>query len=281
VKMKIQKTKVFRHLNSYKGVGRRTTGLNKKGTHVGFIISVIIFIGFVIFLLMYLRPSVTESEEQKYLLKTTEEKIEDLASYNLMSFTIKIDDGFSYEGNAGPVNCFFIDVNDIFGDDIQGEERKKIIVKDEESAVITQYGLSSNKKSLVIYHENKKFFKIYQSEHFTAVSNINPSSSGCVEVPEENYLIGLVRNKDYIFHKGILELKDRYDSTGYGVLKTELEVPDINDFGFKLKDSAKVEIIDATKEIRGNNPVYADEKLILYVDDIADLNQGWLYVEVY
>ena len=84
-------------------------------------------------------------------------------------------------------------------------------------------------------------------------------------------------NKTWDF-KNDLETPARYND-----LKRKFGVPDNSDFGFFLRtaENEKIVYTENKQKLGSNVEVYADEFQISYIDDKANVKQGWINIQVW
>lgn len=242
--------------------------MKKEGSHVGMILSFVIFITFVVFLYTVIKPAINIGEDKATTLEYIEGKIAENVSTNLTSVGVQINNRRNPGTNCIQLQNFiaFVDIRPPY----------PIIVKNETGGIQDAYsGSGAAFANLVIDRKNKNnlFFEVDFSPAFAGldVSTI-PS---CAAVTDYN--ISLVRTEIYVFERNMYELIDYYKDN-YENLKTELKVPPGNEFGFGFKQSNGTVI-----EIGGKGAanVYAKETPVQYFDDKANVQSGFINVKVW
>ena len=255
------KSKIFIYSN-------RRSHLNKRGSHVGVVLSFVIFVTFIIFLYSITEPAMRMQRDKESLLDYLKIELIKRFSANLTSVAVMTNKTVK-ESCVELVNLTE-----------EVEVDSHLIIKDEKGD-ISLAKISGNDLFIdrVIYESELVFFKIYNSEEFEALDE--GAMEGCKELKrdEKGYIIGLVRTDEYIFEKKIIDLINEYE-TNYDNLKTnELKIPSGSEFGFSLIYSNETRIGTEEKNISTN--IYAREIPIQYVDEEANINSGFINIKVW
>ena len=221
---------------------------NKKGSHVGMILSFVIFVAFLIFLYSILEPSIQVKEDKQDLLDNLEIVLTEKFSADLEVTTFVIN-------KATTKNC--VRLNN-FMNNLNGST---IIINNESGDIPIQVSRLVDNLFIVRNNVNNNFFKIYYSEEFPEVSTGNKSESSGKE----------------IFESLINETKYEYENN-YTFLKEELKIPDASDFGFVFVNG---NTLVKTDDKKTSTSIYAEEIPILYVDGEANINSGFLTIKVW
>jgi len=242
----------------------------KTGSHVGMIISFVIFITFIVFLYSVIRPSITTGEDKKTTLAYVENKIEENTSALFAEITLKIHDVQNPSEYCVRLEKFFV----------YALVLAKVIVKNETGNMQNAYyDPVTDFDSLRIDRENQGnlFFKVYYSPEFNnlSITTINP----CTTVHYiTDYNITSVNSGNYVFEKNVYELIGYYQND-YEKLRTEFNVPPGTEFGFGFTQS------NGTIITVGNAPksigVYAEQTPIQYIDENANVQSGFINVKVW
>tara|TARA_B100000315_G_C14505787_1_gene554535 strand:- start:302 stop:1024 length:723 start_codon:yes stop_codon:yes gene_type:complete len=231
----------------------------KAASHVGVVISFVIFITFLTFLYSILiEPSVNKSSKES-VLESLKINAKEYLSSDLTTITIMIKNM--------PQAC--IRLNGLISD---SGINSRIIVKNEEEEVQTAYVLSDD---LEISRDNLDdvFFKIYSTENFAEVSS--EGETPCNPTTHEK---GLVRTKNYVSEKKVSNLLDDYE-TSYETLKKDLQISSGNEFGFGFIYSNKTVV--KTKETPETLDIYAVEIPVQYFDSDAKVHVGRINLRVW
>ncbi len=262
---------------------------NKKGSHVGMILSFVIFITFVVFLYVYLNPSIETPESKRSLLNEIGLAIMENMSSSFSIISVSIFDNPT-------TNCILLS-DFLFASGIAFEEfgntdevgltPAKLIIKNEDYQIQESYSkLQSKDLSIAINRINNEdnFFKIYHSREFDELSENEISS--CSSIPFESnislrkgYVIGSVNTGKYIFEKNLYDIIERYNND-YEKLKSELKISPGNEFGFEfiLDDGTK---LIAMEDAPSSGNIYAEEIPVQYVDEDANILSGFINVKVW
>lgn len=231
---------------------------DKKGSHVGMMLSFVIFVTFLVFLYSIIEPIIKTGQDKKSILDSLETNILEKVSSDLIEITITTA--------TASQNC--ITLNGFFD---ETEINSKIIVKNENEELLG-FDISGDNLEINRNDVNNVFFKIYHAEEFSDLSE------GPYSCNPRNYEIGFIKNKTYAFETKIDELIDEYDED-YEVLKEELKVPSRNDFGFSFIDNTGDINNAGDKEIAAS--VYVRKIPIYYLDDDANILLGFINIRVW
>ncbi len=191
---------------------------NKKGAaHVEMMVSFVIFIGFLIFFIIIFKPlkifSVNTSS-----LDLTEAKIIDYVSSPLTISSITLNSSF-----VPDKTCFHVPFN----------LSNKVIFRDENSNTV-----EANKDEDYIYFNyisGNRFYRVYSSEELVE-KNI-ADVSGCEDIDEVNYTIGVTRTDKKISENELESFFNEYSSE-YSQLKKNLNLA--NNFNIIIRDGSEV-----------------------------------------
>ncbi len=250
-------------------------GKNKRGSHVGMIISFVVFITFIVFLYSILKPAVTSAEDKRTVLNYIEGKIEENLSAEFMEISVKIID--NPEVSPG-VYYKCVRFEQFFT--LIGTPPCCTIAKNETGNRQETYYDSKwfSEMEMNRVNETNLFFKIYYSPEFDELGP--PDGLYCKEVKWDNkaYEISSIDSDEYIFEENIYDLMNYYNNH-YEELKTELSIPSgiEFEFGFIQSNGTRMHVGNAPKTTN----VYATETPIQYVDNNANLLSGYISVKVW
>ncbi len=228
--------------------------MKKRGSHIGFVLSFVIFVTFLIFLYSALFPKFNEKKTKENILNNIFKRLPEKIYSNLTTQTIKIN-------QVDNTRCFFIEKSFEGGVVIKNQTKEKII----NSSV----------------QENKIYFKdiddsellwIFYSDSF---EEINKNFRGCEDLSYENRTI---KEDKLPSIKRILELFQEYENN-YSKLKGKLLIPENIDFEilFKYENGT---LINASRTKRGEN-VYGKINNIVYFDETANFKTGKIGVIIW
>jgi hypothetical protein len=230
--------------------------ITKKGSHVGIVLSFVIFVTFVMFFYLMIQPALA-TESKQAVLNTLEGSIIEMASAELTAASVFVE--------IPPQDCARLD--DFFGDTEMGG---KIIVLDENGNTVTA---KKNSQDLYVEREEHTFLKIYESEEFSAIDE--GQISPCIPM---DYEFGLVKNTTEIFETKILYIIERHGDD-YQTLKQDLNVPAGSEFGFNFTyaDGKSVSTVDSAAK----TSIFAEEFPVKYITDDAEIKAGILRIKVW
>lgn len=244
--------------------------MKKKGSHVGIVLSFVIFITFLLFLYTMVEPSLRTQTDKEALLDYLKIELIERFSANLTSVTINTDKEVLQ-------NCIIL--KNLIG---EVEVNFNLIVKDK-LGDISQAKISADENNDLFIEREEiglVFYKIYNSEEFEELNVEVPPS--CKDLFKDQfpggYTIGLVRTEEYIFETKVIELVEEYENN-YEDLRSELKIPLGSEFGFGLtyKDGTKIGI--EGQNISTN--IYAEEIPVQYVNAEANISLGFINIQVW
>tara|TARA_Y100000310_G_C20542534_1_gene744013 strand:- start:67 stop:801 length:735 start_codon:yes stop_codon:yes gene_type:complete len=234
---------------------------NCKGSHVGVVLSFIIFVSFLVLLYPALiDPALDTGENKQALLEHLRTEITENISAELTTASVELT---LSEGN----NCIklknFLSSTGITSRNIVKNDKEK-----NQASYVSGNFLKINRDSI-----NDDFFKVESSQEFASVGD----RAGCVEIAEEDYVVGLIRTKEYVFETKIISLVENY-RTGYGSLKNELGLPSSTEFDFIFEQNNKTQI-GVKEEI--STEIYAEEIPVQYVNKEGGILLGKIIIRIW
>jgi len=244
---------------------------NKRGSHVGIILSFVIFVTFLVFLYVVVQPALSGLENKRVFLDYLKMKLIENASENFTIASVNI------VSIKNPTASFCIKFEDLTEKIVEIKD-SRLVVKDENKAVIPFY-VSTSKKELEVTRNsvNHLFFRIFDSPTFKIGTGATTPS--CRQVKKDEYIIGLVTTDMYIFNTSILEIKTAYE-TDYEKLKRYFKIPVGRDFGFSFTDSTGTKVFDVGEGVQLTS-IFAEEIPIQYVDEKANILPGFINIKVW
>jgi hypothetical protein len=237
---------------------------NKRGSHVGIVLSFVIFITFLIFLYAISEPAINAQKGKETLLNHLKIELMKKFSTNLTSVSLAIDKEY-------PQPC--IDLQLI----IPELNIAPVVIVHDKSGKIFPNRIVGENLEIDRGDNEEYFFKIHYSEELEEV--IEWTFEGqCRSYSQGQYTIGLVRKEEYIFDTKVIDLINRYKND-YEGLKNELKIPLGNEFGFGLiySDETKIE----TKEQNKSTDIYVEEIPVQYVNAVANISLGFINIQVW
>lgn len=200
---------------------------NKKAlSHVEFIISLVIFVTFVLFFLAFLNP-LSKDKDNPAFIDSLEKQIIDYGKIKVLTGTIMVND-------AGNKDCFAI----------ESLANKKVIVrKDGKIGAENAADLGEGNGDIDTSIENKGngIYSLYYSDDLKE----NSLNKSCEELNGSGYGFGLTREINIVSLERLKGLADVYNNR-YADAKDIINVS--NDFGFIVYDLNGTEIIKAFKQ---------------------------------
>lgn len=251
--------------------------MKKRGSHVGVILSFVIFITFLVFLYSIIEPEIRIQKDRESLLDYLKIELMKRFSANMTSITTIIN-RTSYVRDCVKLENLTEEI------DVDSH----LIVKDELGNIAKANISENDDTDLIIDRENeeKVFFKIYNSEEFSELgkTTIYP----CTELEKDDewhgrpsgYSIPLIIKNEYVFEKKVIELIEEYESEGgYENLRNELNIPSGTEFGFSFTYSNETIIETEEKSIVAK--VQVREIPVQYVDKEANVLLGYINIKIW
>jgi len=230
-------------------------------SHVGVVLSFIIFITFIFFVYIILQPTIT-TKDKLALLNYVEETIIENSSANLMGISVLMEEF--------PQSCVQL------SDFLDGINIDRIIVKNNAGEV-----LDSKISGQDLYIERdggELFLKIYSSEEFDLTETGTMSECRNLKEMPDGYLLGLIKTEKNIFESKIIQLIENYDDD-YETLKKELDIAMGEDFHLGFTYANGTIIATEEKETSGN--VFINNVLIEYISKNASREAGYLNIGIW
>jgi len=257
---------------------------NRRGSHVGAMLSFVIFITFLIFLYSILQPALKLETDKQDMIDYLTSKLRENFTGQLLSISVTVD---PYKKGSG-ADCIGVpNLTTGIEQPSIGLDRNLLIVKNSSNSNLP-YFIESNGKDLSIKTGTQfdGFFKIYSSKDIISSKCSTCGISNCyndVLGVGITYEITSVGQMNETFLKKARTFKANYESSSesYETIKTQLKVPKNIEFSFELKTSEGESINTSTRIVPTGANVYVGEIPILYVDEQANLKSGFLTVKVW
>jgi len=232
--------------------------MNKNGSHVGFVISFVLFVTFIIFMYAILSSKADLGQEKENSLNYVKAEVIERVSENLTSVSVAVNNPDS--------NCVGLD-NFLSTTGITD----RFIVRSDSGNVL---GAGISGQSLQVAREGNTFFRVYSSEEFPKIT-LSLSSSGCTN---SGYTLGLIRDSKDIFESKVLELFENY-TEDYEALKRDMKISSGDEFGLRFTHSDGREIKTPEKNVTIN--VYVERVAIQYIKTNAARESGFIDIIVW
>ena len=221
---------------------------NKKGTHVGIILSFVLFITFLMFMMVVLKPSSEREAEKRYnidllknsLLNKIEKEVYTVSISNSLARTdedcISVSDEYS-SSDFGTVNHL--------GENI---------------------GAVRSGDNIIAFWTGEPLIKISYSKGFQHLNNSEVSY--CITGEIEN-----IKQSNEIFEESIKEIISNY-SSDYEQVRTLLGIPQNEEFGIRFKYGNGTIIGNETRDIKSD--IFVESFQVSYLDKFSNKKMGEL-----
>jgi len=245
---------------------------NKKGSHVGVVVSFVIFVTFLVFLYTIIQPVTVREKDKSYILNYLKLNLIENSTGNITTMIVNV---------AAPIlpGKACINLQNMIG---EGEGEIPISMKDHLS-------FTANGESF-LYDESGQGFIVNVGEGFQGIITITYSEDitplpyvpvgGC---DPHSYPTGYIKTFSEIFETKMYEINESYYAD-YEGLKVYLGLPSGTEFNFYIYDSQRNEppIIKAEiQEPPTDRSVYVEETPIQYTDASGNKLFGFLVVKVW
>jgi hypothetical protein len=243
---------------------------NKRGSHIGIMISFMIFITFIVFFLSVVTTKIEKNKNKETTLDYIEMKILRNTSYPLTTAIVNITQ------QAGDNSC--VELKDLFI--YLNSTSYGGVVKDYNNNLQNSYVDDEEiQKNLKINRSDsgETFFELFLSPAFEKFT-LNDDLTCTLKINPEGYkFLSIRKDNIYAFESEFERLNESY-SIDYEKLKTELFVPEGNEFIFEFEKS-NGEIVKPNKNLTTKN-VYSDEVPLQYIDKNGNIQSGFLRVKI-
>lgn len=201
--------------------------MNKRGSHIGVIISFIIFIGMIVFLYSILAPKIQVGQSKQSTINSLALNLESMLSGNLTTVSVYAN------SSSSCVNLSDFASNANLGSPLHATAQNPN--GETESSGVSGSGFYIEKTNSA-----NKFFTVYDS------ANLNKSQSGspaeCTTLGygsgDGNYTIGQIKTNKYVFESLVKNMINNYGDRGYGsnypTLQKDFGLPIQENFGFNF-----------------------------------------------
>jgi len=232
---------------------------NKNGSHVGLVLSFVIFVTFLFFIFTVLNPAVKQEKSKQLILDIFKENLMSEINSKLSVTSLKVKSDVTFVKN-----CF--DINNL-----EGMILENVKVFDETGSLV---GFSNTENEKIRINSVNKFFKIYYSNEFIKKSDLEP----CDQLDIGEYTIGATRTTEYVFKGKLDEILSKYDSD-YEGLKQDLGISLEYDFGIGFVDSEGNVNEKGFAPVSGN--VYVEDIPVQYYTIEGNIKSGIIKIRAY
>jgi len=239
---------------------------NKTASHVGIVLSFVIFITFLIFIYTIIEPATRVERGKQKTLELLTPALMSYLSEDMTSVTVNL------ENYGGGSNCINLPA-------VTGINNMESIAKNESNELLPSILRDDGKTDVEWTSADGKILKIFYSRELES----DEFSDGCGTTLQKDtdFEYGLIRTNEYIFEtkmkKTLDSIKESRDY--YEELKLNLSIPLGDEFGFGFKDDKGV--IIQTEEREAMTNIYVEEIPIQYIDEQANINSGFLIIKVW
>ena len=218
---------------------------NRKASHIGMMISFIVFILFLIFIFIILEPSVNLIREKENYFEYLEKQL--IEKFSSEMITISVDSPTVFAGSCIKIDLIDLDLGN-----------GGFVISD-----VGNYNLDGTNLNVDLTED----FIAYYSEGFDLN---NGALSGCEEVN-----ISFIRKNNYIFKS---KIEDAFDLENF---EAGFNLTGINDFSFELLDNVKENIVGEVSNEEISSEVVVKDVSVEYVDTDANINVGYLRIKIW
>jgi len=244
--------------------------ISKKGSHVGMVVSFVMFVTFLVFLYTIIQPVTVREKDKNYILDYIALNLLGNTTVEMSTLIINVDEPI--QGDKDCINLQQIGINQI-----PLELRKNLIFKTPEGESLVYQDVNDNVIHVRTGNNFLGIIRVYASEEF---SGLIESVGGC---DPHAYPIGNLKFYSEMSEEKMYELNESY-YTDYEGLKIELGIPEGTEFNFYIYDSQRSEppIISADiQEPPTDRSVFVEETPIQYTNENGDTLFGFLKIEVW
>ena len=243
---------------------------NKRGSHVGMILSFVIFVIFLIFLYSILEPILKTEKDKEALLDYLEIELVKEFSTEITTMIIMNKTGIDSDRDCIRLRNIIENITEA------GAIPENLIIKDSLNNILS-YSLQGPNNLEIENLLHVGFFKIYSSEKLER-SPIFGEGPCQVLRETDDYLLGLTRTNEHIFETKIIDSINTYEAD-YENFKSDLKIPAGSEFGFSFTYSNGTTIGTEEKDI--SISIYAEEIPIQYIDTDANFLPGFINIKVW
>lgn len=295
--------------------------MNSRGSHVGFIISFLVFVTFVSFLYTLIAPDLRTRASQEYFVSSVEEKLLDEISGNYLSLTLQNEReqqkscvsfssdtlGVSLSDYTTVRSQNILVPDDSEPEEVNGEPKKGDDASSPEAErdnFNKGRGKGRNTRSagqaslegeslFIGYSANLNAYKVILSD-FSLEEFPLEDTDDCSPQEEPSLTISSEQHPSLDGAYLLVENYGELYSAQYRLLKEKLGIPSSVNFGFSVLSSDRVPLVLIQDDVPFNlstreeeqakqvqGEVFSRETPIQYMNRTADLNNGYFVVRVW
>ena len=234
---------------------------NKKGSHLAIVLSLLLFVGFLVFLYVMIQPILQTSGNKPALIDSLQINLVKQLSANLTTVSISL--------LTTPGSCISMPHENGLGS-------LNYIVRHYE----TEIPISSNQDPTTLlfsWVNPQDFFQISYSE--AVFDYPSASLTGCSGFVENtDYTVKSIKKTEKVFESKIIDFISIVNED-YPDAKTILKFPSSSDFGFNFTYSNGTTIGTSEREIATS--IFAEEMGVPYIDKEGNHEEGVLTIKVW
>jgi hypothetical protein len=241
--------------------------MDKRGSHVGMILSFVLFVTALIFLYDIMRPVTQTTNEKEKLIEQVRMSLEKELQRELTTSTVRI----TVSGEENKNKCVKLNYSKL-GENLSEEHLVKFV---------SGKTIKSKIDGESIFIENtSEPLRIFFAEELINENFSNPPE--CTDADGNGNNIGYTfttSKKDYYFEKDLEKfLEEIKQEENYSKIKEEFLLPKDADFNLIIIFNGETK--GEEKNVSGTN-VFANRYPIIYLNSSADVNSGFFDISVW
>jgi|GEM_PF-3392180 len=239
--------------------------MNKKGSHVGMVISFLIFILLLLFIYTALQPAIKLQRDKQVILDGVKNKLTHYFDINLTTLIIETN-----KEDTGTVDCLSINLGELTTDYSEKHFFVRTIGGDSEN-----FGVEGDQLKIEWDGSSGRLYKIYISEQNFTLELFSPTN--CVSLTEIDYEIRTTQKDKYLGLEKITDFMNHFVENKT-VNKEYFGVPKDSDFDVSIS-SDEINFPFSENNLATN--IYSDEIPLQYVNTQARIIPFFMRVRVW
>ncbi|MBS3094951.1 hypothetical protein J4474_04755 [Candidatus Pacearchaeota archaeon] len=241
--------------------------MNKRGSHVGMVISFLIFILFLIFIYAALQPAIKLERDKKVILEGVKNKIINYFDVNLTTVIIEVK---KQENPGAGIDCLKFNLNKIILD----PSEKSFFVRTIDGNPV-EFNIENNQLKIEWDGNSGVFYKIYISEQNFSSGLFSPTN--CVDFTELDYEIRATQKEKYLGLDKIIYFMN-HSVENKEANKEYLRVPKDSEFDISVV-SDEINFPYPENNLKTN--VYSEEIPLKYLNNQARIVPFFMRIRVW